>query len=204
LRIPDLGAPVKPGTYTIIGMLKSLRTHIDSKSREMAFGTIQDLRGEIDLVFFARTWESCKVLVKLGETLALKGNIDPPRDKNPGKTSFVVSEIHDLNNLVREAEKKAAEFSAESEFFYRDIHIRLNSHATENEAALCSLRDFLEGNPGACPVYIHVPVSQEEISSGRTSPEAVIRSSNRISAGVSASIDAFEKYAVVADVWDAR
>jgi len=40
--------------------------------------------------------------------LALKGTIDPSRDKNPEKPSFVVSSIQDVSKLVRAAAKKAA------------------------------------------------------------------------------------------------
>jgi DNA polymerase-3 subunit alpha len=72
LRFLDTTAAARaePGTYTVIGVIKSLRTHIDSKGKEMAFVTMQDQRGEIDLVFFARTWENCKAIVAVDETLA--------------------------------------------------------------------------------------------------------------------------------------
>jgi DNA polymerase III alpha subunit len=72
LRFPNLGSPAKadPETiYTVIGTLKSLRTHIDKKGNEMAFGTLQDEREEIDLVFFARALKNCKALVAVDEVL---------------------------------------------------------------------------------------------------------------------------------------
>jgi DNA polymerase-3 subunit alpha len=110
LRFPDLGAPanLESGTYTVIGILKSIRTHVDKKGKEMAFGALQDEKGEIDLLFFSRAWENCKALVAVNEMLALKGTAEPPGGKNPDKPSFVVSSIQDINRLVRAAAKKAA------------------------------------------------------------------------------------------------
>jgi DNA polymerase-3 subunit alpha len=112
LRIPDLSAPGKstPGANPAGGLLKSLRAPTDKNGKEMAFGVLEDPRGEIDLVFFSRTWENCKALAAVDEMLALKGSIEPPRNKERGqeKPSFLVSSILDLNKLVRAAAKKAA------------------------------------------------------------------------------------------------
>ncbi|MCL2232358.1 MAG: hypothetical protein FWB99_04690 [Treponema sp.] len=57
----------------------------------------------------------------------------------------------------------------------------------------------MEGNPGTCPVYIHIPVSFS-----RGAAETVIRTAARIDAGASASIGALAECAVVADVWGAQ
>ena len=73
----------------------------------MAFGTLQDPKGEIDIVFFARSWENCKAIAAVDEILALKGTIEAPRDKKTEKMSFVVSSILDINKLIRSAAKKA-------------------------------------------------------------------------------------------------
>ena len=192
LRFPDLGAPAnaEPGAYTLIGVIKSLKSHIDKKGKEMAFGSLQDQKGEIDLVFFARTWENCKALVAVDEIVALKGNMDPSKDKNPAKPSFLVSSIHDLNKLLRAAAKKAGET--------REIHIRLTDTAAENETALHSLKGCLEKNPGTCPVYIHIPPSCQAEAN-----ETVIRTAVQINAGASASIDALAECDAVAGVWSA-
>jgi len=202
LRIPDLGDParVEPGTYTILGLIKSLRTHQDKNGKEMAFGTIEDFRGEIDLVFFSRSWENCKALAAVDEVLALKGTIEPSRDKNSGKLCFVVSSVQDLNKLLRAAAKKAAAPAAAP---YREIHIRLAPSAADNEAVLNSLRDCLSENPGTCPVFIHVPASSRsgKPASREVSSETVIRTANSINAVVTLSDLSPEKYAAVADVW---
>jgi len=251
MQILDLGAAAMAasGTYTAIGVLKSLRTHVDKKGKEMAFGTLQNHRGEIDLVFFARAWEYCKAVAAVDEIMALKGTIDPPKDKNPQKPSFMVSSIHDINKLVRAAAKKAAEDSGagkeqdpdpdldsndtggdiapdvsipaavdeereaetaasaaaiaehgsahETKTFHRALHIRLRADAMEDEMLLYSLRDFIDGNPGSCPVFIHVPVSSDPGGAR----EKVVRTAGKINANVPASINALERSGAVAELW---
>ncbi|AEF82175.1 DNA polymerase III subunit alpha [Leadbettera azotonutricia] len=110
LKILDTRSALKAtkGNYTIIGSLKSLRTHTDKKGNEMAFGTLQDERGEIDLVFFARDWKNCKPLAAVDEIAALNGGMDPAADRDPAKPSFKVTSFQDINKLVRAAAKKAA------------------------------------------------------------------------------------------------
>ena len=218
LRIPDLGDParVEPGTYTVLGIIKSLRIHKDKNDKEMAFGAIEDFRGEIDLVFFSRAWENCKAVTAVDEVTALKGTIEPARDKNSGKVVFVVSSVQDLNKLLRAAAKKAAETpetsiddpaegketKAGESAPYREIHIRLAASAANNEAALNSLRDRLYENPGSCPVYLHIPAPSEEGTASKgVSSETVIRTANHINAVVLLSNLSPEKCAAVADVW---
>jgi DNA polymerase-3 subunit alpha len=224
LRIPDLGDPTKMegGSYTVLGIIKSLRTHKDKNDNEMAFGTFEDFRGEIDLIFFSLAWKNCKALVAVDEVFALKGSIQPARDKNSGKFDFIVSSVQDLNKLLRAAAKKAREASensaaeepavketlASESATYREIHIRLAASAANNEAALNSLRDRLYENPGSCPVYLHIPASSQSetsfeegtVSKGASS-ETVIRTANYINAVVLLSDLSPEKCPAVADVW---
>jgi DNA polymerase-3 subunit alpha len=216
LSFPDLANPatIKPGTYTVIGAVTSLRTHVDKKGKEMAFGTLQDSQGETDLVFFARSWENCKALVTVDEIIALKGSIEAPKDSNT-KLAFIVSSIQDINKLLRGAAKKAAEIpnnKAPSEATASSdatIHIRLAARAADNEDNIYTLKNCLEGNTHdllptqigkqqKIPVYIYIPVSP---SAGGTGKETVIRTESQINTDISASVGALAKCEAVADVW---
>jgi DNA polymerase-3 subunit alpha len=104
----DKAVKAEKGNYTVIGILKSLREFTDKKGNEMAFGSLRDYSGEIDLVFFSSVWKECKDFLVVDEMTALKGNIDPAGDKNPAKPGFKVSSVPDLGRLVRSAARKAA------------------------------------------------------------------------------------------------
>ena len=213
LEFPDLGnvAKIEPGVYSIIGTIKSLRNHIDKKGKDMAFGTIMDYRGEINLVFFARTWENCKAIVAVDEIVALKGTIDPRSDNNPQKPSFKVSSILDLNRLVRLAAKRvelestiskpledASTTDAGNQASFREIHIRLSQAAANDETSLYSLLYCLEKNPGICQIYIHVPDTADAKVSAGISNEKIILAAENVAPGVFETIRAMDS---VAEVW---
>ncbi|MDR0623582.1 MAG: DNA polymerase III subunit alpha, partial [Treponema sp.] len=103
------------GTYTVVGIVKTLRPHRDKKGNEMAFGALQDYRGEIDLIFFASTWKDCRDKVQAGEIMALRGKIDRAGDSQKrSKPSLKVSSVPDLDRLAKTAARAAASAPPES------------------------------------------------------------------------------------------
>jgi DNA polymerase-3 subunit alpha len=162
----------KKGSYTIIGYLKSLREFKDRNDNDMAFGTLQDFEGDIDLVFFSRAYSECRTLLNLDEITAFKGNIDPENERDPQKISFKVSSIADFAQLTRAAARKKAAGEAPpahvteerkpAEKPQDEIHIKLAEGAADNEENLIPLRDYLAENTGACIIFLHVPVSGKE------------------------------------------
>jgi len=169
----------KKGNYTVIGYLKSLRDLKDRNGNVMAFATMQDFEGEIDLVFFSKAYADCRNLLKLDEITALKGSIDPENershanqnDKFQKKISFKVTSMADFPQLSRSAVKKAAAKlnppapdlnKPDEKTAKEEIHVKLNDSASDNAQDLNQLRDFLADNSGVCELFIHVPVSGGE------------------------------------------
>jgi DNA polymerase-3 subunit alpha len=194
-------AKAQKGSYTVIGYLKSLRVFTDKNNNDMAFATLQDFEGEIDLVFFSKVFAENRHLLKLDEIVALKGSIDPANDRNPEKPGFRVSSIADFPQLSRSAARKAAagekppEVVVENpvEKMPEEIHIRLNSGAVDSEENLFHLRDYLAENSGSCIMFIHVPI---------TGGEKTIRAFTGISlSNKNNVIDDIKKYECVAEVW---
>jgi DNA polymerase-3 subunit alpha len=215
-------ADAKDGEYTLVGIIKTLRTYNDKKGQEMCFGAIADYHGEADLVFFAKIWEKCREAVEVEKPAALKGRLEHSR----GKASVMVSSLLDLDKLGRSAAKSRSagdepaaklplqspeappaapgpsleapedlEPSAGIRDSWRELHIRLKEQAAKREETLVSLRDYLMENPGPCTVYIHVPVS---------GGEAVIRSATRIGAPAdSRYVHTLHNREGVAEAWGA-
>jgi DNA polymerase-3 subunit alpha len=162
---------------------------------------LQDFEGDIDLVFFSKTYAECRNCLKLDEILALRGSIDPANERNPEKISLKVSGIADIAQLCRSAARKAASGEKPPEPVIEkpyvkqpeEIHIRLNEGAADSEENLYPLRDYLAENSGPCSMFIHVPVQ---------SGEKTIRAVTGIafSAG-SDVINEIKKCKCVAEVW---
>jgi DNA polymerase-3 subunit alpha len=136
----------------------------------MAFGTLQDFEGEIDLVFFSRVYADRRHLLKLNEMTALKGSVDPENEQKPGKVSFKVSSIADLELLSRTAAKKAADDEKPpipdllkvTGKHPDEVHIKLHKDASQNNEGMLELRDYLAENSGSNTIFIHIPVNGED------------------------------------------
>jgi DNA polymerase-3 subunit alpha len=169
-------AGAEKGSYTVIGQIASMRETLDKNGDDMAFGTLQDFEGNIDLVFWAKTWKENRELLSLGEFAALKGSIDPEKDRNPQNPSLKVSKVESLAALSRSAAKKAEagerpkvpplemqaaanENSPNAEQPappLNEIHIRLQDGAADRDESIQPLGNYLMGNHGPCPVFIHI------------------------------------------------
>ncbi|MDR2478306.1 MAG: DNA polymerase III subunit alpha [Treponema sp.] len=213
-------ASTEKGSYTIIGLLKSLREIKDKNGNDMAFGTLQDCEGEIDLIFFSKVWNECRDILRLDEFTALKGTLDPANARNPQKPGFRVSSIADFASLSRSASRKAAagetpevpetatagqsgaevksadtisaNASDSGDRSPRTIHIKLRRDAVERDESLYPLRDVLEENPGPAPVFIHVTCN---------GAEKVIRTVTGIAASEDAVFNRLKDCGPVDEIW---
>jgi DNA polymerase-3 subunit alpha len=122
--------------------------------------------------------------------IAVKGKVDTWKKEGQDRPAFVVNELPELEDLKRAARRSAAKRKdaaasrkdgeaasrrdGESRIApppgppaprqsRRELHIRLEKEAAENEGNLVVLRDYLLGNPGPCSVFIHVPVVEGEV-----------------------------------------
>jgi len=162
----------KKGTYTVIGYLRKLREHTMSDGTVMAFGTIEDFEGEIEVVFFAKTYAECKHLLQVNDFIALKGRIDPENDKERGKEiSLKVSSFADYAALSKNALRKdgASEepiIPENKEILHEEkpseIHIKLIQTDEYNEESLIEFRDYFTDKSGNCITFLHIPVKGGE------------------------------------------
>ena len=60
---------------TLAGIVAGLRTLNTKKGQPMAFVTLEDLEGKIDLVFFPKVWAACRELVQPNQILVVRGQV---------------------------------------------------------------------------------------------------------------------------------
>jgi DNA polymerase III subunit alpha len=137
LAHPERAVPER--SYTAVAMLKEFREILTKTGRKMAFGSVGDFEGSIEIVVFADALERYRDKLVVDKVLCLKGTIDLTRD-NP---SFKVDEIVDPDELKEKS--------------WREIHVRLAA-GIKSEDELYDLRDALFEMPGGCEVYFHVPL----------------------------------------------
>jgi len=134
----------QPGkNYTIIGMIKEIRTIITKKGDPMAFAKLEDFEGIMDLTFFPKTWEKYSSMISPDAVVAINGKIDKSRDT----PSFNVDEV--LNPMELQ-EKSISE-----------VHIKLKPNMT-SEKEIRKLQDFIFGLEGNCSVYFHIDIAGKD------------------------------------------
>ncbi|MDR2069304.1 MAG: DNA polymerase III subunit alpha, partial [Spirochaetaceae bacterium] len=193
------------GTYTLIGIVKTVRPQMTKKGVEMGFVTLMDYNGEIDLVFFPKEWAAHQDNIHPDDKLAVRGRIDRSGEQKRERPGFLVSSLPDLEKMMKSSRRNAekngappAETAGSGEQkpagnVFREVHIRLNPLEVAGEETLYPLRDYLFENPGSCSVFIHVPASDGE---------TVIRTATQISAAAdTAHLNALTRCAGVAEAW---
>ena len=123
--------------YTALGTLTKLKEIRTKKGDDMAFGTLQDYDGTIDLTFFPKTWETMKGQIHADQVYAFRGKVDGSRET----PSLIVDEIQDPKLLEQHA--------------IRSVHIELDNNFS-SEVEIAPIRDFLFEKQGSCSVYFHI------------------------------------------------
>jgi DNA polymerase-3 subunit alpha len=180
----DLAHPERASadrTYTVIAMLKEFREIFTKTGKKMAFGSIEDPSGSIEIVVFADALERWRDKFVADTVLCLKGKVDLSR----GNPSFKVEEFVDPATLKEKS--------------WKEVHLRLG-FAPKHEEDLYALRDALFDEPGSCNVYFHVPAGGGK-ESVETAKEVVVKAQVQITC--SASEEALERLRAVAPVAEA-
>jgi DNA polymerase-3 subunit alpha len=134
-------------SYSLVALVKQYRVVMTKKGSRMSFGTLEDYRGELEFVLFPSTYEQFSELVEADAILGFIGKVDLTRDK----PQLVVDEIRQPDDL--DAQDSGT------------IHIRLKGEGMSEED-LVALRSMINDNPGACPVYIHLPAPGDGAAGG--------------------------------------
>jgi DNA polymerase-3 subunit alpha len=137
----DLGHPERSSpdrTYTLVAMLREWREILTKSGRKMAFGTVEDPNGAVELVVFADALEKHRDKFVLDSVLCLRGKVDLSR----GNPSFKVDDFADPSQLKERS--------------WREVHLRLDGSVRDDED-LYPLREAILDHPGSCQVFFHLP-----------------------------------------------
>jgi DNA polymerase III subunit alpha len=95
-----VGKPVK-----LAGMISQLRTLNTKKGEAMAFGTLEDLSGRIDVVFFPRTWKDVRHQVAVDQVMLVNGKIQGPEPGRSDQIKLLVDNV-DINPVLASASEE--------------------------------------------------------------------------------------------------
>jgi DNA polymerase-3 subunit alpha len=122
----------------VAGMITRYRTHQTRKGQSMAFATLEDIQGEIELVIFPRLWKQIANQIEIDKLFVVDGRVD---EESSEPKLLVDSMKTDLKITTPRKETPAAQPSPPLPEF------QTASEAVEGEA-LTSLEIAVEKQPG--------------------------------------------------------
>jgi len=140
----DLIKSLKDKTSIQIGgIITTIKTHITKKNDVMAFITLEDFSGNVELIAFADTYEKYKDLISNDSMVFIKGTISTKDDENP---KIICNEILPLDEVGEKIAKKlivSLELNNIKESILRSVDELISEHKGEKELYL-----EIKGNVG--------------------------------------------------------
>jgi len=137
LKLDQPGRASSDKDYTILGMVKGMRTTMTKKGAKMAFATVEDFSGSIDLVLFSRVFDQFGHLLEEDSVLGFTGQVDLSRSE----PSFKVKEVHQPEDM--------------REILQSEVHIEMEEREYQREE-LVDFRAFLQDISGGSSVFLHL------------------------------------------------
>lgn len=107
---------------TVAGLVMRMRTLTTKNGNPMAFATIEDLQGPIELVIFPKVWDKFGPLVQMETVIIADGKVDSASG-DPKILVDTIREIRleDVTDKMREAEEIALNAAAEANLLETDL-----------------------------------------------------------------------------------
>ncbi|MDD5154217.1 MAG: DNA polymerase III subunit alpha [Desulfovibrionales bacterium] len=121
---------------TLAGLVRSIKEISTRNGERMAFLSLEDLQGVVEIVVFADSYRDCQDLLKSDKPLLVKGKI--AGDERGSK--IIASEILGLSQAL---EKSVAAL---------DVRLSLVGLTPEK---IIGLKNIVEGHKGHCPLFLH-------------------------------------------------
>ncbi len=122
------------------GVVADLRETRNKRGERMAFVTLEDLEGFVEIIVWADLYGDTQDLLAEEKPVLVAGRLE-----SRGEKPKIIAES--LTPLERAPEK-----------FCNSLHFKINSFAAEVKD-LERLKDMLRSHPGNCPVYLHIVIS---------------------------------------------
>jgi len=130
-------------TIKLVAMAGAVKTKIDRRGDRMAFVTLEDLKGSVETIVYAREFNKVCTFLENGVPLLVEARVDASGE---GGIKLIASEIIPLNEAMKR-EATAVHIKELEENFNRKIAVRI--------------KEIISQNPGKCQTIIHLVCPQE-------------------------------------------
>jgi DNA polymerase-3 subunit alpha len=150
----------------VAGLVREVRRVVTRKGQIMAYASLEDLTGTVDIVLFPRTFEQVRLLFEPDKVVVVQGKVDA----RAGSTRATGAAASPVDSEL-EAEVEVASIVADMAWLWDDpeclpmsrrqlVHVRLAGGGTE---LVERLEEVLAKHPGSDEVVLHVVVGSREV-----------------------------------------
>jgi len=122
-----------------------VKTSIDRKKKQMAFITLEDFTGTVEVVIFSDCYEQNRRVIRADSMVLVRGRASTKEGEKP---KVVASDIMGLSKVYHKMRPP--------------MHVLLLSSGTSQDI-ITELKGVLSDHPGKSPVILHVRTEEEEL-----------------------------------------
>jgi len=155
-------------SVTIGGLLTQLRKTVTKKGDQMAYFTLEDVDGVVDVIVFPRTFKELSQLLLEDKVVMVQGNVkveeldkDESSDEIKDKEAKVTFFAEKIWNFEPEAEEKKNSEKLKKSSEHQGIHIKVFLDMTGRKD-LEVIKEFLYSQISELPVYLHLESGREK------------------------------------------
>ena len=133
----------------LAGVINNLKRKSTKNGNLMAFITLEDLEGTVEIIAFPKVYEKCKETIKKDEIIIVEGRLDVAE----GKTKVIAEKITFLKEYIKN--KKPAPKTKEKNYnFSKKLHLEIIAGKNEPDL-LKKLKELFYSYPGKSQVVLH-------------------------------------------------
>jgi DNA polymerase-3 subunit alpha len=122
---------------TIGGVVNALKEINTKKGDRMAFVTLEDLQGVVEVIIFSELFKNSSLLLKGEEPVFIKGRVDAGEEN----TKVIAGEVFTFEEAVKKLTSS--------------VHLRVRSEGLGRED-LVAIKEIFQDYRGNCPAYLHL------------------------------------------------
>jgi DNA polymerase III subunit alpha len=153
----------------LCGIIGTIRQTVTKKGDRMAYLTVEDLHGSVEVIVFPDLYQTASALITAESVVQITGTLD----RGEKATRIKATQVLSLADLMVSG--------------YSRVTIQVSSDDASSHALL-QLREVLHRHPGACPVFLALTISNHSESLIAVGPELRVLPNDRLVGDVEALI----------------
>lgn len=133
----------------LAGVINNFKRKSTKNGNLMAFITLEDLEGTVEIITFPKVYEKCKEIIKKDEIVMIEGRLDVAE----GKTKIIAEKISLLERYIKN-KKPTSKAKEKNQSFAEELHLEINTEKNEPNR-LRKLKELFYGYPGKSQVVLH-------------------------------------------------